>query len=185
MLADDLRPPVTSWWSRPRRATTCGPDRMASGAHASTCSRRSTSRWPGWGWTTSTSSTPTASIRTRRSRRRWARWTQRCARAGALRRDLLVQLGADQGGDSDPARPRHAVAHLQPSYSMINRWIEDDGLLDTLEEVGAGCIAFSPLAQGLLTDRYLDGVPAGRVSPPAARWVPTCSPRTVSPGSGR
>jgi L-glyceraldehyde 3-phosphate reductase len=48
----------------------------------------------------------------------------------------------------------------QPSYSMINRWIEDDSLLDTLEEVGAGCIAFSPLAQGLLTDRYLDGVPA-------------------------
>jgi L-glyceraldehyde 3-phosphate reductase len=47
----------------------------------------------------------------------------------------------------------------QPSYSMINRWIEDDRLLDTLEEVGAGCIAFSPLAQGLLTDRYLNGVP--------------------------
>jgi len=47
----------------------------------------------------------------------------------------------------------------QPSYSMINRWIEDDGLLDTLEDVGAGCIAFSPLAQGLLTNRYLDGIP--------------------------
>jgi L-glyceraldehyde 3-phosphate reductase len=47
----------------------------------------------------------------------------------------------------------------QPSYSLINRWLERDGLLDTLEEVGAGCIAFSPLAQGLLTDRYLDGVP--------------------------
>ena len=48
----------------------------------------------------------------------------------------------------------------QPSYSMFNRWIEDDGLLDTLEATGAGCIAFSPLAQGLLTDRYLDGIPA-------------------------
>jgi L-glyceraldehyde 3-phosphate reductase len=48
----------------------------------------------------------------------------------------------------------------QPSYSMFNRWIENDGLLDTLEAVGAGCIAFSPLAQGLLTDRYLEGVPA-------------------------
>ncbi|HEX4721198.1 MAG TPA: L-glyceraldehyde 3-phosphate reductase, partial [Pseudonocardiaceae bacterium] len=48
----------------------------------------------------------------------------------------------------------------QPSYSMINRWIEDQGLLDTLADVGAGCIAFSPLAQGLLTDRYLGGVPA-------------------------
>ncbi|WP_101790030.1 L-glyceraldehyde 3-phosphate reductase [Nonomuraea indica] len=47
----------------------------------------------------------------------------------------------------------------QPSYSMINRWIEK-GLLDTLEEAGMGCIVYSPLAQGLLTDRYLDGVPA-------------------------
>ncbi len=48
----------------------------------------------------------------------------------------------------------------QPSYSMLNRWIEDDGLLDVLADEGVGCIAFSPLAQGLLTDRYLDGVPA-------------------------
>jgi L-glyceraldehyde 3-phosphate reductase len=48
----------------------------------------------------------------------------------------------------------------QPSYSMFNRWIEEQGLLDTLEQVGAGCIAFSPLAQGLLTDRYLDGIPS-------------------------
>jgi L-glyceraldehyde 3-phosphate reductase len=48
----------------------------------------------------------------------------------------------------------------QPSYSMINRWLERDHLLDTLEDVGAGCIAFSPLAQGLLTDRYLKGIPA-------------------------
>jgi L-glyceraldehyde 3-phosphate reductase len=49
----------------------------------------------------------------------------------------------------------------QPSYSMLNRWVEDDRLLDALEEVGAGCITFSPLAQGLLTDRYLDGIPEG------------------------
>jgi L-glyceraldehyde 3-phosphate reductase len=48
----------------------------------------------------------------------------------------------------------------QPSYSMINRWLERDHLLDALEDVGAGCIAFSPLAQGLLTDRYLNGIPA-------------------------
>lgn len=47
----------------------------------------------------------------------------------------------------------------QPSYSMFNRWTERDGLLDTLEEVGAGCIVFSPLSQGLLTDRYLKGIP--------------------------
>src|SRR5881392_2369493 len=69
-----------------------------------------------------------------------------------------------------PARTEQAAALLremgtpllihQPSYSILNRWIED-GLLDTLEREGAGCIAFSPLAQGLLTARYLDGVPAG------------------------
>jgi L-glyceraldehyde 3-phosphate reductase len=47
----------------------------------------------------------------------------------------------------------------QPSYSLLNRWIED-GLLDTLGELGVGCIGFSPLAQGMLTDKYLDGIPA-------------------------
>jgi L-glyceraldehyde 3-phosphate reductase len=48
----------------------------------------------------------------------------------------------------------------QPSYSMLNRWIEE-GLLDALAEVGAGAITFSPLAQGMLTDRYVDGIPEG------------------------
>lgn len=47
----------------------------------------------------------------------------------------------------------------QPSYSLLNRWIEEQ-LLDTLESFGVGCIAFSPLAQGMLTSRYLDGVPS-------------------------
>ena len=47
----------------------------------------------------------------------------------------------------------------QPSYSMINRWVEDDGLLDTLEGLGVGSIVFSPLAQGMLTDKYLGGIP--------------------------
>jgi L-glyceraldehyde 3-phosphate reductase len=46
----------------------------------------------------------------------------------------------------------------QPSYSMLNRWVEKD-LLGTLEELGVGCIAFSPLAQGLLTNKYLNGIP--------------------------
>ncbi|KGJ78379.1 aldo/keto reductase [Cryobacterium roopkundense] len=67
-----------------------------------------------------------------------------------------------------PERTREAAAILadlgtpllihQPSYSLFNRWVEDD-LLDALDELGAGCIAFSPLAQGLLTDRYLQGIP--------------------------
>jgi L-glyceraldehyde 3-phosphate reductase len=48
----------------------------------------------------------------------------------------------------------------QPSYSMLNRWIED-GLLDALGKLGVGCITFSPLAQGMLTDKYLGGIPAG------------------------
>ncbi|MFJ2591977.1 L-glyceraldehyde 3-phosphate reductase [Streptomyces erythrochromogenes] len=48
----------------------------------------------------------------------------------------------------------------QPSYSMINRWTEEDGLLDALEDAGMGCISFAPLAQGLLTDKYLKGIPA-------------------------
>ncbi|MBD8554712.1 L-glyceraldehyde 3-phosphate reductase [Rhizobium sp. CFBP 8762] len=49
----------------------------------------------------------------------------------------------------------------QPSYSVINRWIERDGLLDTLEDVGMGSIVFSPLAQGMLTSKYLNGIPEG------------------------
>lgn len=48
----------------------------------------------------------------------------------------------------------------QVNYSMLNRWVEHDKLFETLEEVGAGCICFSPLAQGVLTDKYLKGIPA-------------------------
>jgi L-glyceraldehyde 3-phosphate reductase len=70
-----------------------------------------------------------------------------------------------------PEKTREAAAILdglgtpllihQPSYSMLNRWIEEDGLLDALAELGVGCIGFSPLAQGMLTDKYLGGVPEG------------------------
>ncbi len=56
----------------------------------------------------------------------------------------------------------------QPSYSMLNRWIESE-LLDALGDLGVGCICFSPLAQGMLTDRYLDGIPEGsRASRPTS-----------------
>jgi L-glyceraldehyde 3-phosphate reductase len=65
-------------------------------------------------------------------------------------------------------REAHAILHdlgtplviHQPSYSMLNRWIEPE-LLDTVGELGIGCIVFSPLAQGMLTDKYLDGIPEG------------------------
>ena|SRR5690606_9351887 len=49
----------------------------------------------------------------------------------------------------------------QPSYSMLNRWVEDDGLIDTLDELGVGSIVFSPLAQGMLTTKYLNDIPEG------------------------
>ena len=92
---------------------------------------------------------------------------------GAL--DTAVRSGrATYAGISSysPERTREAAAILrdlgtpllihQPSYSMLNRWVEhgEPSLLDVLEDEGVGCIAFSPLAQGMLTDRYLDGIPA-------------------------
>ena len=62
-------------------------------------------------------------------------------------------MGLDCGRGLLCTQPR-----LSPSYSLLNRWIEDD-LLDVLGAEGVGCIAFSPLAQGLLSDKYLDGIP--------------------------
>ncbi|KQB97782.1 L-glyceraldehyde 3-phosphate reductase [Loktanella sp. 1ANDIMAR09] len=68
-------------------------------------------------------------------------------------------------------RTREAVAILkdlgtpclihQPSYNLLNRWVEHDGLLDTLDDLGVGSIAFTPLAQGILTSKYLGGIPEG------------------------
>ena len=49
----------------------------------------------------------------------------------------------------------------QPSYNILNRWVETDGLKETLKELGVGSIAFVPLAQGILTNKYLNGIPAG------------------------
>ncbi len=59
----------------------------------------------------------------------------------------------------------------QPSYSLLNRWIEPE-LLDAIGELGVGCIAFSPLAQGMLTSKYLDGIPEGS----RASWPSSLSP---------
>ncbi|RLL66833.1 L-glyceraldehyde 3-phosphate reductase [Streptomyces sp. Z26] len=90
------------------------------------------------------------------------------ALASAVRAGKALYVGISSYSPADTRRAAELLAAEgtplllhQPSYSMVNRWIEEDGLLDTLEEVGAGTIAFSPLAQGLLTGRYLDGVPAG------------------------
>ena len=63
----------------------------------------------------------------------------------------------------------------QPSYSMLNRWIEPE-LLDAVGELGVGCIAFSPLAQGMLTDKYLGGIPEGS----RASWPSSLSPNLLT-----
>jgi L-glyceraldehyde 3-phosphate reductase len=87
------------------------------------------------------------------------------ALATAVRSGKALYVGISSYG---PQKTREASAILrdlkvpfvihQPSYSMLNRWVED-GLLDVLAEEGLGCIAFSPLAQGLLTSKYLHGIP--------------------------
>jgi L-glyceraldehyde 3-phosphate reductase len=86
----------------------------------------------------------------------------------AVRSGRALYAGISSYSAADTARAAEILADLgtpllihQPSYSMLNRWVEQERLLDTLEEKGAGCIAFSPLAQGMLTDRYLDGIPEG------------------------
>jgi L-glyceraldehyde 3-phosphate reductase len=85
----------------------------------------------------------------------------------AVRSGKALYAGISSYG---PDRTREAVRILtelgtpllihQPSYSMLNRWIEEE-LLDVLGEAGVGCIAFSPLAQGMLTSKYLGGIPEG------------------------
>jgi L-glyceraldehyde 3-phosphate reductase len=75
----------------------------------------------------------------------------------------ISSYGVDATRAAGAILREHRVPLLvhQPSYSMLDRWIEREGLLDALEDLGVGCIGFSPLAQGLLTDRYLHGIPAG------------------------
>jgi L-glyceraldehyde 3-phosphate reductase len=86
----------------------------------------------------------------------------------AVRSGKALYAGISSYSPADTARAAEILADLgtpllihQPSYSMLNRWIETEGLLDVLADKGVGCIAFSPLAQGMLTDRYLNGVPEG------------------------
>ena len=90
------------------------------------------------------------------------------ALATAVQQGKALYVGISSYGPKRTIRAAQILAEMgvpmlihQPSYSMLNRWIEEDLLLDALEEVGAGAITFSPLAQGMLTDRYVDGIPAG------------------------
>ncbi len=94
----------------------------------------------------------------------------------AVRSGRALYAGISSYSPADTRRAAAILADLgtpllihQPSYSMLNRWVETEGLLDALEELGVGCIAFSPLAQGMLTDKYLDGIPEGsRASRPSS-----------------
>ncbi|MFB7942657.1 L-glyceraldehyde 3-phosphate reductase [Streptomyces sp. NPDC056049] len=90
------------------------------------------------------------------------------ALASAVRQGKALYVGVSSYNAEQTAEAARLLKEMgvpalihQPSYSMINRWTEDDRLLDTLEAAGMGCISFVPLAQGLLTNKYLKGVPEG------------------------
>ncbi|WP_149183869.1 L-glyceraldehyde 3-phosphate reductase [Streptomyces sp. TRM49041] len=90
------------------------------------------------------------------------------ALASAVRQGKALYVGVSSYSSEQTAEAARLLREMgvpalihQPSYSMINRWTEEDALLDTLEAEGMGCISFAPLAQGLLTDKYLKGVPEG------------------------
>ncbi|MGW3912620.1 L-glyceraldehyde 3-phosphate reductase [Streptomyces sp. NPDC005070] len=90
------------------------------------------------------------------------------ALASAVRQGKALYVGVSSYSSEQTAEAARILTGMgvrplihQPSYSMLNRWTEDDGLLDTLEAAGMGCISFAPLAQGLLTGKYLQGIPDG------------------------
>ncbi|WJV46447.1 L-glyceraldehyde 3-phosphate reductase [Streptomyces flavofungini] len=90
------------------------------------------------------------------------------ALASAVQQGKALYVGVSSYNSEQTAEAARLLTEMgvrplihQPSYSMINRWTEDDGLLDTLETAGMGCISFVPLAQGLLTNKYLKGIPEG------------------------
>ncbi|MCX4577223.1 L-glyceraldehyde 3-phosphate reductase [Streptomyces sp. NBC_01571] len=90
------------------------------------------------------------------------------ALASAVQQGKALYVGVSSYSSEQTAEAARILTSMgvrplihQPSYSMINRWTEDDDLLDTLEAAGMGCISFVPLAQGLLTGKYLQGIPEG------------------------
>jgi L-glyceraldehyde 3-phosphate reductase len=90
------------------------------------------------------------------------------ALANAVRQGKALYVGLSNYRSKDAGKAIAMLRSLgtpclihQPRYSMLDRWIENDGLLDVLGETGTGCIVFSPLYQGVLTDKYLNGVPEG------------------------
>ena len=134
------------------------------------------------GSTTSTCSTATGSTRRRRSRRRSARSTA-AVRSGKARHAGISSYSADRTVEALDGRARRsgcASPCTSPPYSLLNRWVEqpgDDGrsLLDVAGDAGMAVVAFSPLAQGMLSTRYLHGVPAdsraARGGPLRTEWL--------------
>ena len=136
---------------------TSGPAPTASGARASTCSRASTRASRAWASTTSTSSL--APLRPADAAAETMGALDSAVRAGkALYVGSTPTRRSAPRGDRDPQGAGHAAADPPALYSLLNRWVEDE-LLDVLEHDGVGAIVFSPLGQGLLTDRYLNGIP--------------------------
>ena len=139
----------------------------------------------GWGSTTSTSSTRTGSTPTTPLEETMG------ALDSAVRQGKALYVGISS---YSAEKTREAAAILrelgtpllihQPSYSLLNRWIEPD-LLDALGELGVGCITFSPLAQGVLTDRYLNGIPEGsRASRDDSLAPSAITEETLAQGAG-
>ena len=98
----------------------------------------------------------------------------------AVQQGKALYVGISQYKSADTQRAAEILRGLgtpllihQPRYNMLDRWVEEDGLLDTLEKAGSGSIVFSPLAQGLLTDRYLGGFPEDSRAVRDARYFKT------------
>jgi len=98
----------------------------------------------------------------------------------AVQQGKALYVGISQYKSADSQRAAEILRDLgtpllihQPRYNMFDRWVEEDGLLDTLEKAGSGSIVFSPLAQGLLTDRYLGGFPDDSRAVRDARYFKT------------
>lgn len=97
-----------------------------------------------------------------------------------VRQGKALYVGISQYNAKDTARAAGILRALgtpflihQPRYNMLDRWVEDDGLLDTLEASGVGAIVFSPLAQGILTDKYLGGIPEDSRAKKDGRYLQT------------
>jgi len=98
----------------------------------------------------------------------------------AVQQGKALYVGISQYKSADTQRAAELLREMgtpllihQPRYNLLDRWVEEDGLLDTLEKVGSGSIVFSPLAQGLLTNRYLDGFPEDSRAVRDARYFKT------------